>query len=37
MISFPELIPLSKVLELVLEPIAGDNSKVEDLSDIDDR
>uniref|UniRef100_A0A8C1ND68 Si:ch211-255f4.7 n=1 Tax=Cyprinus carpio TaxID=7962 RepID=A0A8C1ND68_CYPCA len=29
-------IPLSKALELVLESIAGDNSEVEDLSDIDD-
>ncbi|KAF7688465.1 hypothetical protein HF521_013272 [Silurus meridionalis] len=31
-----ERIPLSKALDLVLESIAGDNSEVEDLFDIDD-
>lgn len=35
MISFPESIPLTNALELVLESIAGDSSELEELSDID--
>ncbi len=36
MILFPGRIPLAKALALILETVAGDNSEVEELSDIDD-